>query len=414
MSVESSRREFLAAIGAAPLIAVEWPRLGHGIGGTHVALESKLTESEEYLFAPGLVYLNTASLGPCSRRVLDETQNAWYTLEANPVVMGYGEGTTLVAAERVRQLAASFLGCDTEEVVLTRSTTDGMNAVAQGLRLGDGDRVLTTDQEHEGGMSCWLYLAKNHNVGLDTVEIPPTEHDPARIVERFAAALTPRTRLISVSHVLSSTGLRMPIAEISALARSRDLLCIVDGAQSAGGIEVNVKALGCHAYATSGHKWLMGPKGTGLLYLAQGTEELIKPMQFGEGRTYYNHSSGVGNMPGVIGLGVALNSLQAAGLAAVEQHNLTLRNRLYEQLTQFPQVSVVSAPPGVAASQLLTFSLPSDIESQLLTKTLREKHKIIVKTVPKRWMNGLRLSPHIFNTETDVDHALDALHAELQ
>jgi len=89
------------------------------------------------------------------------------------------------------------------------------------------------------------------------------------ILKRLADNLTKKTKLISVSHVFSSTGLRTPIAEIAALARANGALCIVDGAQAAGAIEVNVKTLGCHAYATSGHKWLMGPKGTGLLYLSK-------------------------------------------------------------------------------------------------------------------------------------------------
>jgi selenocysteine lyase/cysteine desulfurase len=403
MSFEPRRREFLAALSAVPLTAAGWPTLLHERSG----------QSEEYLIAPGLVYLNTASLGPCSRRVLEETQRAWRALETNPVVMGYAEGATLVAAERVRQKAATLLGCQTDEIVLTRSTTDGMNAVAQGLRLSSGDRVLTTNQEHEGGSFCWSYLAKYQGVGLDTIELPVSEHHADRIVQQFAAALTPRTKVISVSHILSSTGLRMPIAEISALARSRDILCVVDGAQAAGGVDVSVKALGCHVYATSGHKWLMGPKGTGLLYLAKGTEERIRPMQFDDGRSYYNHSTGVGNLPGMIGLGVALDALQAEGLASVERHNLTLRNRIYEQLAQLPKLDVVSAPPGIMASQLVTFTLPSQIDSQLLGRRLHEKHGVVVKVVPKRWLNGIRLSPHIFNSERDIDRALSALRAEL-
>src|SRR5205085_3149305 len=157
----------------------------------------------------------------------------------------------------------------TEELVLTRSTTEGMNSVAQGLSLKSGDRVLTTDQEHPGGRHCWDYIARRHGVALDIVAIPPGENDAHAIVDRFAKRIAQRTRVLSFSHLLSSTGLHMPVAELSALARSRGCLVVVDGAQAVGGVAVDVKALGCHVYVTSGHKWLLAPKGTGRLYLSE-------------------------------------------------------------------------------------------------------------------------------------------------
>jgi selenocysteine lyase/cysteine desulfurase len=165
----------------------------------------------EYLFSPGLIYFGTATIGPCPRQVIEETVRAWYELETNPTGMGYGHGATLVAAERVRERAANLLGCSSDEIVITRSTTDGMNAIAQGLRLTRGQRVLTTDQEHPGGRSCWEYLAHQQGVEIDRVRIPAGENDAGAIVDRFAAAITSDTRVISASHILSSTGLRMTI-----------------------------------------------------------------------------------------------------------------------------------------------------------------------------------------------------------
>ena len=409
MSSNATRREFIAALGMAPLGLALPPE----IRGISAPTASVAGQGEEYLFAPGLIYLNTAALGPCPRRVVEETQRAWLAMEASPAAMAYGEGATLDAAEAVRGRAAALLGCETEQIVITRSTTDGMNAIAQGLTWRSGDRILTSDQEHEGGTCCWTYSAKRHALEIDTVSIPLDEHDPERIVRRFADRMTARTRVISVSHVLSSTGLRMPVAELASLARSRGALCIVDGAQTAGGLEVDVKALGCHAFATSGHKWLMGPKGTGLLYLAPEAEEQIRPIQLEDGRAYYSHSGGVGNLPGAIGLGVALSILEATGIAAVERHNMALRNRLYGELQNVRNLEVVSAGPGPAASQLIAFSVPAHIDSQALLRSLRDKYRIIVKMVPKRWMNGIRLSLHVFNTDEHLDALLSALRSEL-
>jgi selenocysteine lyase/cysteine desulfurase len=253
---------------------------------------------------------------------------------------------------------------------------------------------------------CWKHYARRYGVMIDIVQIPPGENDARRIVDRFAAAITRDTRLISVSHVLSSTGLRMPIAELAALARAHGCLCIVDGAQAVGAIDVNVKSLGCHAYATSGHKWLLGPKGTGLLYLSDETAKSIDPLVLEDGRGVYVESVGVRNIPGVIGLGAAMDYLTSIGLPIVEARTVALRNRLHAGLQQIPRLSVVSPPPGPLAAPVVTCSLPGAIESGAFVTMLREKHQFVVKMVPKTWLNGIRVSTHIFNTDEEVDRLL--------
>jgi selenocysteine lyase/cysteine desulfurase len=267
-----SRRRFIAGLGAASIGSFAHAAVEPNNSGAASSLAPAGQDiSSQYLLPPGMIHLNTASLGATPRVVLDRTLAAWRELESSPVLMAYGnaENTVLSAVERVRKRAAGFLGCEQDELLITRCTTDAMSTVAQGMRWNAGERVLTTDREHDGGSLCWAYIAQRHGVVVDRIAIALDEHESATIVRRFAAVITPATRVISVSHVISSTGLRMPIAEISALARERGILCVVDGAQAVGAIPVNVKALGCHAYATSGHKWLMAPKGTGLLYVLE-------------------------------------------------------------------------------------------------------------------------------------------------
>ena len=313
----------------------------------------------------------------------------------------------------VRAKAAAFIGCKTDEVVLTNSTTEGMNWVAQGLTFARGDRVLTTDQEHPGGRVCWDYVARRFGVTLDVVAIPPGENDAQAIVDRMAKRIMRRTRVLSFSHLLSSTGLRMPVAELSRLARSRGCIAVVDGAQAIGGISIDVKALGCHVYATSGHKWLLAPKGTGLLYLSDELGKTIDPIALQSGRAAYSASSGVSSIPGVLGVGAALAYISAIGLDRVETHNLTLRDRLFAALQSVPRLRVVSAAPGPLASPLLTYTLPEAIESSAFQQRMREKHNIELKVVPKNWLNGNRVSTHLFNTEQDVDGLVAALKTEL-
>jgi selenocysteine lyase/cysteine desulfurase len=367
----------------------------------------------EYLFAEGLTYLNTGTIGPCRRETIRESMKMWEELESLPV-KSYGLWGAESLAEKTRTVAARFLGCDLGEIVVTTSTTNGMNAVAQGLRLKAGDRILITDQEHSGGLHCWKYYAKYYGAVIDTVAVPNGENNADAVLDRIRKALTEKTRLISVSHVFSSTGLRMPVAEISALARSKGILCIVDGAQAAGAIRVNLKELGCHAYATSGHKWLMGPKGTGLLYLSKDAQEIIRPMQFDESHNTYNNGNGVVNLACILGLAKAIEYLESVGIDKVEKHNLSLQNRLSEKLKDISRLKIVSPPTGHLSSPMLACVLPEAVNRTAFVRMLVEKHKLSIRATHKEFgFNGIRFCTHIFNTEKEVDFAAGVLHKEL-
>jgi selenocysteine lyase/cysteine desulfurase len=401
-SGRQTRRGFLAAAGfAAPASAA-------------AASGPRTRRQAEYGFAPGLAYLNTASLGPTPRSVLDTMSEAWAELETNPVGMAYAAGPLLARTDQARAEVAGLLGCGADEILITRSTTDAMNILAAGTRLGQGDRVLTTDQEHEGGTFCWTQLARRRGMSVDVIPIAPEDLNADRIVDRFAAALRPETRMISVSHVISATGHRMPIARIAALARSRGVLCVVDGAQAAGQIPVDVRALGCHAYATTGHKWMMGPKGTGILYISPDASDAIAPVQLEDGHRFISNATGVGCLPLAIGLGAAATAMRRRGVAAVEAHNLVLRNQAYAGLVRIPRLRLASAPPGdQMGTALVAAHLPPEVDSKAFRETLLARHGVVVKMAEKRWFNGFRLSPHLFNSEGDISRTLRAIRLVL-
>ena len=412
-----SRRTFLSSLGALSAAGLvphrAWAahdELSPDAGVAHVP-RGLAAAPGDFNFSPGLIYLQTGSLGPTPRPVMERTMAAWKELELNPVAAGYGKLEHEM--DDVRAKAAAFIGCKTGELVLTNCTTEGMNWVAQGIVFAGGDRVLTTDQEHPGGRVCWDWVARRHGVAIDVVPIPPGENDAQAIVDRFARQITPRTRVLSFAHLLSSTGLRMPVAELSALARSRGCIAVVDGAQAVGGIAVDVKALGCHVYATSCHKWLLAPKGTGLLYLSEELGTTVDPIALQGGRAAYSESSGVCSIPSVLGLGAAIDYVSAIGVDRIEAHNMGLRNRLFAALRDVPKLRVVSAAPGPLASPLLTYTLPQGIGSGKFRARLSEQHNIEVKVVPVHWLNGNRISTHLFNTEREVDALVAALKLEL-
>ncbi len=413
----NDRRAFLAALGAlsaAGALAPEaWAQARPSRRGTRALAEIPrgLAASDDILLDPTLTYLQTGSLGPTPRPVMERTVAVWKELELDPTSNGYGPLEQQM--EVVRARAAALVGCALDELVLTRCTTEGLNWVAQGINWSAGERIITTDQEHPGGRACYDWVARRFGVALDVVSIPPGENNPSAIIERFAQRITPKTRAFAFSHLLTSTGLRMPVAELSALARRAGCLSIVDGAQAVGGVAVDVHALGCHVYATSGHKWLLAPKGTGLLYLSRDLAGRVDPIALQSGREAYTASSGVCSLPSVHGLAAAIDYHTAIGTPRIETHNLALGRYLWNALKDVPKIRVVSAEPGPLASPLLTYELPAAINAGQLHRRLLETHRVLVKVVPANFLNGQRISTHLFNTERDVDALVAALRTEL-
>ena len=403
-----TRRTFVQALATLPV-------LGRSASGTALPSNGALIPTTEFGLAPGLVHLNTASAGPTSNRVLARTLAAWRQLETDPVAQSYYDlpDTVFTAADQVRGKAAALIGCAPDEILITRGTTDGITTLAQSVRLEKGDRVLLSNQEHDGGEVGWLHRQKLDGVIVDRVQVPLQEYDVDRIIKAYRAAITPRTRVISVSHVLASTGLTMPIAGIAEIARAHGILCVVDGAQAVGQIAVDVVALGCHAYATSGHKWLMGPKGTGFVYVEKHSGSDIEPPQWQLGRAVGSDSAGLAPLTLAVGLGQAIDEVRQLEIARIEQHNLALAGVIHAELARMPLLHVVSPPPGPNATALVAAMLPPAIAADLVTARLLERHGVVVKLAEKRWFNGIRMSPHVFNDEAQVATALAALRTEL-
>ncbi|HEY1811619.1 MAG TPA: aminotransferase class V-fold PLP-dependent enzyme [Kofleriaceae bacterium] len=412
----TDRRAFLASLGASAAAGFAWsacatpPPLAAPRPGPREL--RGLIPADDLLIDPALAYVQTGSLGPTPRPVMDHAIAVWRELERDPTARGYGPLEHDM--ETVRAKAAALLGCGLHELVITTSTTEGINWVAQGVSLAAGDRILTTDQEHPGGRVGWDFVAKRYGATIDVVAIPNGENDAAAIVERFAKLVTPKTRVVSFSHVLTSTGLRMPVAELSALARRAGAISVIDGAQAVGGIAVDVKQLGCDVYATSGHKWLLGPKGTGLLYISDALGDRLELIALQDGRAVYTHSAGVCSIPSVLGLGAAIDYVTALGIARVEAHNLALHRYTYDALAKLSPLHLLSVPDGPLASPLLTYTVPAGVDAWALSDRLHDVHRVEVKGVPREWLNGNRISTHAFNDERDIDRLVAGLRAELR
>lgn len=371
----------------------------------------RLIPDVDLLLPPDYVHLQTGGVGAMPRAVFDATVAAMAMVESDPAGETYGPG--IGRLDKVRGKAADLLGCDLEDIILTGSATAGMFLIAQGMSFRPGDRILTTDHEHPAGRMGWDWVVRRYGVEVDTVAISPAETDPAAIVCRFEAAIRPQTRALSFSQILFTTGVKLPTVELCNLARKHGCLAIVDGAQSAGAMPIDVRAMGCHAYSASGHKWLMGPKGTGLLYLNPEMDELLDALPLQAGRRANSDSTGIGNIAGMHGLGAAIDYVQALGPASIEAHNMSLRRELYDALAEFPGIEIPASREGPTISANLSFTLPAGTDHYAIRRNLLMRHKVYVRAVDLAGFVGLRASLHCYNRSEDIAALIAALTEEL-
>lgn len=215
-----------------------------------------------FLLDPGITFLNHGSFGACPREVF-EAQHAWaLAMERNPVDFLGRQSAALLAQSR--EALARALGASGADLVYVPNATTGVNIVAQSFPLAPGDEVLATDLEYGACEAAWQRACDRQGALYRRVTIP-LPYDPAQALERLLAAITPRTRLLFVSHITSATALTLPVQALCAAARERGIATLIDGAHAPGQIDLAIDAIGADFYIGNAHKWLCAPKGSGFL-----------------------------------------------------------------------------------------------------------------------------------------------------
>ncbi|MFY9512161.1 MAG: aminotransferase class V-fold PLP-dependent enzyme [Rubrivivax sp.] len=218
---------------------------------------------DQFLLDPDLVFLNHGSFGACPREVFETFQHWQREMERNPVQFLGRRSAQLLGDARAA--LAGYVGAQAEDLVFVPNATTGVNVVARSLPLQPGDEILATDHEYGACDATWQFVCQQRGAVYRHVEIPlPFEHE--RFVERMMAAVTPRTRVLFVSHITSTTALIFPMAALCAAARERGLLTLIDGAHAPGQLPLDLAAIGADFYTGNAHKWLCAPKGAAFLH----------------------------------------------------------------------------------------------------------------------------------------------------
>ena len=365
--------------------------------------------------ATSRIYLNTGTSGPTPRPAA-EAQIALLRLF---VEEGFASPASLKAyaeaLERARSSLARFLGCEAQSVALLHSTSEAIGTVAAGLRWKPGDEVIVSDLEHVSGIAPWLHLARTRGVRVVHLKSEGGTLRP----EAVKAQVTERTRLDCISHVSYATGAVLSVEESCRIARDAGALSLVDGAQGAGCVPFDVASLGCDFYAMPGQKWLLGPEGTGALYVASRALEALEPTRVGWASLADEDAAGGGivlspaakrfesgtvHAPAFAGLEAALRFLGSFGWDRVYERIRSLAARAREALRSVRGVRLVT--PSDSPTGLVTFEVEGKSPERVV-RELWEKRRIVVRSIPSP--RAVRACFHAFNTEEELEQFIQAL-----
>jgi len=374
-----------------------------------------------FLLDPSVCYLNHASFGAAPRPVFRAYQSWQRELERQPVeFLGRRYKDLMQAA---RQSLADYLGTDADNLVYTTNVTESLNIVAHSLNLGPGDEVLSTDHEYGALDSTWRFLAKERGYAYINQPIPVPLTSPPAFVAALWKGVTPRTRVIFLSHITSPTALIFPVEQVVRRARKAGMLTVVDGAHTPGQIPLQLTDLGADFYGGNLHKWLCAPKGAGFLYARPEVQHLLKPLVVSWGyeaetpgpSLFVDHHEWTGTRDVAAFLSVP---------AAIEfqcQHNWEMVRRACHELVReahericrlaplCPPISEFGSGGLQGGLQMVSAPLPDDTDLTALKTRLYDDYHIEIPLILWNGRKLIRVSVQGYNTRRDVEMLVDAL-----
>lgn len=358
---------------------------------------------DQFYLADG-IFLNTGTFGASPRPVVEATIRHLTAFETVFHQQGVDEAKLL-------RLLGTLVGAPPENLALTRNTTEAMNVIAHGIDLGPQDTVVSTTHEHVGGICPWQLVTKRYGAKLVTFTPPLDPASPQELIDAWVAASPPGTKVWMISHVLFSTGLIQPVQLLAAEAKKRGILTAIDGAHPPGMLQVDLTALGCDFYASSPHKWILAPKGSGFLYISPEWIDRLWPLCASGGwddlsikGMRFDHV-GTRNDSITAGMLAALEFNAAIGQVNIERRVRGLATTLDAKLRTIPKLRMMSPSRPEFRSALVSFTIDGHPTPDV-ARRLWELGPVRVRQVGEYGYNYMRLSTHIYNGPDQIDRVV--------
>jgi isopenicillin-N epimerase len=361
---------------------------------------------KHYLFEDNLIMMNNGTVGPMPKPVFNTLMN-YMEVQVKTPCDCYTYLPELV--NDVRAKLARFIHADPDEVAIVTNTTEGMNFIANGLDLKEGDEVLMSDLEHPGGTHPWRLKAKRFGISVKEFHLGVPPKDVDEIVESFKRSVTPRTKVLSISHTVFITGLITPIKELSEEAHKRGILLLADSAHGAGMLDMDIHKSGVDFWCSSPYKWMGAPPSVGVLYVRKDVQDRVWPTIATSGWDTYKSAQKFETLSQradalALAMGEAIEFQNHIGRPRIERRIHTLASHLKNQLMQIPGLKVHTNRDNYLSAGLTAFSIKG-VKPANLVDYLREKCNIVVRTIgnEEKGTLGVRVSTHIFVTLKDID-----------
>ena len=365
---------------------------------------------QEFAVTRNYNYQNHAGIGPLHRRAAEAMREYVDQVEETAYL---GKGL-YERAERIRQRMAELLNANADEVTFVKNTTEGLSFVANGLNWNNGDNIVTTNAEFPANIYPWQGL-QNRGVKVRMV----LEEDGRIPLDKLMQAIDNRTRLVTISSVQYASGFRTNLAALGEFCQSKGVFFCVDAIQSLGAFPIDVKAMNIDFLSADGHKWLCGPEGCGVFFVRKEIQGHLRPTcigwasmknmwqfhpyQFEFHDSARRYDSGSFNLAGIYGLGAVIDWVLDVGAETISRRILHLTDRLIAGLRDKGYRIVSPREPGEASGIVAFISTVHDHEA--IQQHLQNEHRIVIAHRRKR----LRASPHVYNTEREIDQLIDAL-----
>lgn len=399
-----ARREFLKVVGGASVAG--------SLGAYGAPAVAAMPGSLAFGFTDDNVPMNAANLCPMPSSVV--TAHARYAQVLDLSLSTASRQSVEAVKEEARSRVAAMLGTSADELAIVRNTSEANNTVVQGVPLVEGDEVVLWDQNHPSNGVAWEVQAARLGATVRYFSVPTDTGSVDEVVDLFVAAVGEKTKVVSFTHISNITGFRLPMAEICAAVRKRkdDIHIHVDGAQTWGAVDVNLGATEADSFSGSAHKWFMGPREVGLLYVRERHIDSIWPniVSVPWGRTKDDPPNGARKFDAlgqrddaaIASLADAAGFHEAMTPAGIEERSMMIANRLRAGLHDLG-VKFVSTSNPEFISSIVILSAPRENARKLVGQVFDDAG------VQTAGTGGLRMSPHVYNTENHVDRVVAAV-----
>lgn len=367
---------------------------------------------KQFYLRDDTTYLQGGSVGPSARPTIEKTIDLLRTFESDPL-NNRGKGLLRPIIESGRGKLGRFVGANPDRLALLPNTTMGMNLPAQGLKWERGREILMSDQEYPAVKNLFEYIAERDGLSIRMFPLPTPPEFPQDIVDAYAAGVNDKTCLLIFSHVYCTTGLVAPIKDLTRLAHENGAMAIIDGAHAVGMVPVDLADVAPDFYVSSCHKWLLTPKGVGMVYIDATYQNVLRPLIIGHNNKPTPNADrydklGTADLTHYAGMETAIDyQLEIGWEDKIRPYCLALARYLKERIIADISGSRLTIPMDTEMSGFLTSFSIEGVDSRKLMRILWDEFSIQTQSVTFNEISAFRISTHFYDSFGDIDRFID-------